>query len=289
MRLAAVGGTAVARAKRRLKMRRRKLVAGCFLDPMRELKKQVRIVGALILRELVTRYGREGLGFLWLVLEPLVFCFGVMGMWTLIKPEYEHGIRLGPFIMTGYMSILVFRHVVGISTGALQANIGLMQHRIVRPLHIYAARTVMEFIGCALAFLVVYVVLLAIEWVEPPQDYLKLYSGYLLMGWVSVGFALTISSLAIRYEVIERVLPVSMYLIIPLSGAFFMMDWIPPGYREILLLNPLPHTIEMVRDGVFGEFVKTHYNPVYPLAFGGVMTFVGLLMLAQARRYVEVE
>lgn len=48
---------------------------------MREIKNQARIIGALMMRELITRYGREGLGFLWLVLEPLVFCFGVMGMW----------------------------------------------------------------------------------------------------------------------------------------------------------------------------------------------------------------
>lgn len=256
---------------------------------MREFKKQVQILSALMLRELVTRYGREGLGALWLVLEPLVFCFGVMGLWSLIKPEYEHGVRLAPFIMTGYMSILLFRHMTSQSAGALQANLGLLHHHIVRPLHIYLARALLELAGCAMAFIVVYVVLLAVNSVEPPHDYVKIYSGFLLMGWLSMGFAISMASLAIRFEVIERIMPVSMYLLIPFSGAFFMVDWIPPEYRELYLLNPIPHTIEMIRDGAFGEFVTTHYDPSYPFYFGACLNVLGLLLLTQNMRHLEVE
>ena len=68
------------------------------------------INGALMMREMVTRYGREGLGFLWVVGEPLMFCLGVIVMWTFLKPAYEHGVRVGPFVMTGYMCLLLLRH-----------------------------------------------------------------------------------------------------------------------------------------------------------------------------------
>lgn len=256
---------------------------------MRELKKHIRILNALMMRELVTRYGREGLGFLWLVIEPLVFCFGVMGLWSLMKPEYEHGVRLAPFVMTGYMSILLFRHMVQVSAGAMQANIGLLHHRRVRPLHIFLARLCLEILGGAMAFSIVYMVLLALGSVDPPHDHMKLYGGYMLMAWLSSGFALTVSSLAIRFEVIERILPVSMYLLIPLSGAFVMVDWVPVAYQKLYLLNPLPHTIEMVRDGVFGEFVPTHYDPLYPLLWGALLNISGMLLLTQTKRYLEVD
>lgn len=256
---------------------------------MREIRKHFRILGALMMREIVTRYGREGLGFLWLIGEPLVFCFGVIGLWSLIKPEYEHGIRLAPFIMTGYMTTLLFRHIVQVSSGAMIANIGLMHHRSVRPLHIYLARVLLEMVGGAMAFAVVYVILLVLGMVSPPHDFLLLYGGYLLMGWVSIGFAVSLASLAIRFEVIERVLPVSMYLLIPLSGAFVMVDWLPDRYQAIYLLNPLPHTVEMVRASVFGEFVPTHYNPLYPLAWGAGLNLLALLLLSQTQRYLDVD
>jgi capsular polysaccharide transport system permease protein len=40
------------------------------------------VIGAVMMRELHTRYGRENLGFVWLIVEPLFFCLGVMVVWT---------------------------------------------------------------------------------------------------------------------------------------------------------------------------------------------------------------
>jgi capsular polysaccharide transport system permease protein len=34
---------------------------------------QWRVVGALLIREIYSRFGRESLGFAWMVAEPLVF------------------------------------------------------------------------------------------------------------------------------------------------------------------------------------------------------------------------
>lgn len=248
-----------------------------------------RIVEALVLREIITRYGREGIGFLWLVGEPLLFCFGVMFLWSLMKPEYEHGVRLAPFIMTGYMCILLFRHMFSACAGALQANVGLLHHRIVRPLHIYISRAVLEVIGGATAFIVVYAILFCLGWVELPTNYLVVYAGYLTLGLISIGFAMVFAALTVRFEILERILPLIIYIIIPLSGAFVMVDWIPQEYRSFYLLNPLPHTVEMVRSGVFGEFVPTHYNAAYALAWGGGLLLAGLLLLSETQKYLEIE
>lgn len=131
--------------------------------------------------------------------------------------------------------------------------------------------------------------LLILGVVELPSDYLTLYAGYLLMAWVGMGFGITLASLALRFEVLERIVPVTMYLMIPLSGAFIMVDWVPSAYRDLYLLVPLPHTIEMMRSSVFGEFVPTHYNPYYPLYFGAVMNTIGLLALSDAQKFIEVD
>lgn len=252
-------------------------------------KKHSVILGALIRREIVTRYGREGLGFLWLVLEPLIFCFGVMALWSIIKPEYEHGIRVAPFVMTGYMCLLLFRHMTGALSVALQANTGLLHHRQLKPLHIYAARIVLEVIGGTMAFIITYIVLLALGSVSLPHDILLIYQGFYTLAWLSSGFALTFAALAIRFEVAERITPVMMYVMIPLSGAFIMVDWLPDRYQWIYLLNPLPHTVEMVRAGVFGEFVPTHFHPFYPLAWAAGLSLLGLSLLAQNRHHLDFE
>ena len=242
-----------------------------------------------MMREVITRYGREGLGFLWLVGEPLFFCLGVIVLWTVIKPAYEYGIRVGPFVMTGYMCLLLLRHQISYSLNAMTANVGLLYHRQITPIHIYVSRGLLELGGATLAFSIVYILLFVLGQVGAPKDLLLLYIGWFSLALLGFGMGLTISAIAIRYETFERLTQLITYLLIPLSGAFFMASVVPYHFRDEYLLIPLPHTVEMVRAGVFGEFVETHFNPVYPLAWAGGLILLGLLLLRVVRGYIDVE
>lgn len=253
------------------------------------IARNARIVTALMLRELITRYGRKGLGFAWVIGEPLLFCLGVLVLWTVARPAYEQGIRMGPFIMTGYMCLLLLRHQITLSLSALQANIGLLHHRDIAILHLYIARNILEFLGATAAFVVVYAVLMALGQVQGPASLLLLYGGWFLLAFMAMGLAMIFAALAIRFEVMERIVPLFTYILIPMSGAFFMVAWVPAAYRDAFLLIPLAHPIEMVRAGVFGEFVETHFDPLYALGWAAVFNIVGLLLLGGAREQVDAE
>lgn len=256
---------------------------------LQAIGKQQRIISALILREMSTRFGREGLGFAWVVLEPLAFCVGVLILWTATKPAYEHGLRIAPFMMTGYMSLILMRHQITTSSSAIQANIGLLHHRQIKPLHLFLARNLLEFLGTTAAFFIVYIALMALGQVSLPHDYFLMFSGWLLLGWVGMGFALVVTGIALRFDFLERIIGLLTYVLVPLSGAFFMVDWLPAHIRDVYLLLPFPHPIEMLRAGVFGEFVQTHYDPVYAFAWGTVFNISGLLLIASGRDKVDVE
>lgn len=248
-----------------------------------------RMVTALMMREISTRFGRDGLGFAWLILEPLAFCVGVLVLWSLTKPAYEHGIKLQAFVMTGYMCLILIRHQISYSVAAINSNIGLLHHRQIKPIHIFLSRNLLEIGGATTAFIVVYVALLSLRVVDLPRDYFLVYCGWLLLAWLGFGFAMFMAGLAMMFDVIERIIPVLTYILIPLSGAFFMVAWMPPKVREVYLLLPFPHPIEMLRAGVFGEFVETHYDVVYPLAWGAVFLITGLLLMAASRDKIDVE
>lgn len=238
---------------------------------------------------MITRFGREGLGFAWVVGEPLSFCIGVIVLWSLTKPSHEHGIPVAAFTMTGYMCIILLRHHIQYSVNALQANVGLLHHRQVTALHIFIARNFLELLGATAAFLIVYAGLLALGQIALPENYLLTYTGWLLLSWLGTGMGLTMAGLAMRFEILERVIQLITYILIPLSGAFVMMAWLPAKVRELLLLLPFPHAVEMLRGGVFGEFVKTYHNGYYALAWGAVLNVLGLLIIASARDRIDVE
>lgn len=254
-----------------------------------ETLRHLRIIAALMMRETVTRYGRQGLGLLWLIGEPLIFCFGVIVMWSLIKPPYEHGIGVAAFVMTGYSCLLLLRHLVAANLNALQANLGLLYHRKIKVLHIYVSRCALEILSTTLSFITVYLALGLFGLITAPNDLILLYAGWLLLSWVGVGLALCFAGLALRSELFERIAPLLSYGLIPLSGVFVMMAWLPPNYRNVLLTVPIVHAVEMVRGGVFGDAVKPYYNISYAIAWAAGLTLLGLLLIAPAKKHVDFE
>jgi capsular polysaccharide transport system permease protein len=256
---------------------------------LQSLQQHPRIIGALMMREVITRYGREGLGFMWLVGEPMIFAVGVLIMWSIIKPPYEHGVRLGPFVVSGYLCLLMFRHMISQSLNALPANMGILYHERVRPLHILLARAALEFCGATLAFFLCYLLVVALGQAQEPQDLVLLYSGWLIVTFHAFGLALVFTGLAIRYDLFEKLTAFLGYALIPLSGAFAMAAWLPPDVREVYLLIPFPHGVEMVRAGVFGEFVETHFDLRYALAWAVGLVAGGLLLVATGLDRLDAE
>ena len=43
---------------------------------------QRRVISALLMREVITRFGRENVGVLWLIGEPMMFTLGVATLWA---------------------------------------------------------------------------------------------------------------------------------------------------------------------------------------------------------------
>lgn len=250
-----------------------------------------RVVGALLMREMATRFGREGLGFAWLVAEPLVFCLGVIFLWALTKPTFnsEHGIQLAPFVMSGYMCLILIRHLINLLTPAIQANMGLLYHRLVTPMHILIARMVLEIGGATIAFVVLYLALLAIGQVGPPHNILLLYAGWGTVAFSGAGFALIMTGLVMRFEAMDRVVGLISYLMIPVSGAFFMVSWLPHSFQRIVMLVPFVHGTEAIRAAIFGEFVETHYSFIYAIAAGAILHVLGLLLIFSSLDRIDVE
>ena len=256
-----------------------------------ELRQHSRVIGALLMREMTTRFGREGIGFLWLVGEPLLFCGGVILLWSLVKPTFfrDHGLHLAPFVMTGYMCLILMRHLIGLLTPAVQSNVGLLYHRFVTPAHILLTRILLEIAGGTLSFAILYVVLALFQQVQPPENYLLLYAGWGLVAFCASGLGLIMTGLVMRYEMFERVVGLISYLLMPVSGAFFMVSWLPPSGQKVMMYIPFVHGTESIRAAIFGEFVETHYDFGYALLVGAVMNVIGLLMIYASLDRIEVE
>jgi capsular polysaccharide transport system permease protein len=252
------------------------------------LDKHRRILWALLIRELTTRYGRENLGFLWIIAEPLIFASSVSVLWSHIRTPFENGIPIVPFIVTGYLPMILVRQTVNYSVSAAKVNSSLLYHRQITPLHLFLARIIIEFIGVSAAFVIIVAILNFLGLMGIPEDFGMLLGGWLILAWLVLGMALIMGALGEIFDFIEKIVQIVTYIYIPLSGAFIMAATVAPTFRKTLLFLPFIHCHEMIRAAYFGEFIPTYYNPTYAMIWAAGFTLLGLLLMQLVRSHIEV-
>lgn len=248
-----------------------------------------RIISALMFREAITLYGRENIGALWVIGEPLSFALGVFVMWSFIRPPYEHGLRLLPFLMTGYLPLTMMRHTISHGLLAIRVNTNLLYHRKITLLHLFVGRALLEIVGATLAFIVAFVILYLLGLVEPPPNLDYVYLGWSILALMTFGMALVFCVICQIFEFLEKFVVLLTYVLVPFSGAFFMIDWLPYQYQGAAMKIPFLNCMEMIRRGFFGEFYPTHFDVFYALAWAVCFTFLGLLLLRFVRDTLELE
>lgn len=250
---------------------------------------QLRVIGALLMREILTRYGRHNIGFLWLFAEPMMFTLGVTTLWTLAKANHGSSLPIVAFAVTGYSSVLLWRNMPGRCVCAIAPNAALMYHRNVKVIDIYASRLLLEVTGATISFIVLSILFISIGWMPLPVDILKVVTGWLMLAWFGAALALVVGTLSERSEIVEKLWHPMSYILFPLSGAAFMVDWLPSRAQEVILLLPMVHGVEILRSGYFGSAVRAHYDISYMAMVCLCLTFVGLVQERKVSRMVIAE
>jgi ABC-type polysaccharide/polyol phosphate export permease len=243
---------------------------------MHSLQIQFRVIGALLMREVVTRYGRHNIGFLWLFIEPMLFTIGVTALWTLAGANHGSNLPIAAFALTGYSSVLLWRNMPSRCSGAIKPNLALMYHRHVKVIDIFASRILLEIAGTTASFITLGIIFTAIGWIKPPEDILIVVFGWCMLAWFGAALALWVGALSERTEIIEKLWHPTSYLLFPLSGAAFMVDWLPATAQKFVLFLPMVHGVEILREGYFGSAVHAHYDMTYMGIVNLCLTLLGL-------------
>lgn len=258
------------------------------LDLARSLVIQIRVIGALVMREIITRYGRHNIGFMWVFVEPMMFTAGVIAVWSLV---HTHTTRLPliPFTVTGYSTVLLWRNTINRCGNAIEPNRALLHHRNVRVIDLFIARLLLEVTGATVSFMTLTTLLSMAGLISPPEDILKCLVAWLVLAWFAMSMGLMVGSLSSAFEPVERIWHVASYLFLPLSGAFYMVDWLPTQVQPLALLLPTVHCTELLRDGFFGASVHPHYDLLYVSVVNAVLMLIALLCVRRVSLSVEGE
>lgn len=247
---------------------------------------QFRVIGAVIMRELHTRYGRDNIGYLWLFAEPMMLGSVIATLHS--GAGHENGINAVAFTVTGYCNFIMFRGIVNRSEGALHANLPLLYHRMVTVLDITIGRALLEAAGTLTAFTILFTFCIAAGFANLPARPLYMFAGQAYIFWFSFALSMIITGGTHDRSFGERMVHPFTYFMIPLSGAFFQLSWIPSNYRYYLLFNPFPQIFEILRYGVFEDATLEYVDFSYVNACCVLLTLFGLLCMRSVRKRLHL-
>ena len=250
---------------------------------------QTRVIGALILRELHTRYGRDNVGYLWMVGEPMLLAT-VIGLMHLSAGHTSYGpdVRPLPFGVMAYTIFILFRGIVNRSEGGIEANAPLLYHRQVTVFDVVMARGLLEIAGVFLTYVLLMSVIVAIGMAEPPDKPLVLLGAWALMFWYAMAHSFLVTAITYHNHTIGRLVHPYSYFMVGLSGAFTPIGWLPHPFREWLTYIPMTNIFELARYGQFQSFNLDYFYPKYIIGSCLVLTWVGLLQMRLVRARIHL-
>ncbi len=256
---------------------------------LRAFSIQANVVGALLMRELHTRYGRENVGYLWLMLEPMTLAVAVGSIHAAHPAAIVSDIRPVPLATLGYCMFIMFRSIFTRSEGAIEANMPLLYHRQVTIFDILLSRALLDGIGTATTTAVLIFFGVATGLCDWPYRPLDLMGSILFMMWFSFAASMICCAWTHERRLVARLVHPGTYILMPLSGAFFMISWIPEPYRTWLNWFPMTHIFELGRHGMFRSASDLYYDIPFLTGCCMLMTVLGLLSVKIVRRHIHLQ
>lgn len=248
------------------------------------------VLRALFLRELQTRYGRYNIGFMWVVIEPLILASIVTSIHWFKRGSFIEAGGFDPyaFTVTGYTLLIIFRSNFGRSSGALQDAMTLLYHRQITAVDVMVARFTTDTLGALGAYTLLMGVGILVGLAEFPHRPLYLFLAVFEISVWSFGLSMAVAAYTHKYHFLHNFVPPISYFSFPLSGAFFTMTFLPMWARDIMVWNPMAVMFETARYGQFEMASPDYIYTGYVIACCLLTVYWGFYSLNRVRRELHV-
>ncbi|SCZ71886.1 capsular polysaccharide transport system permease protein [Epibacterium ulvae] len=245
-----------------------------------------RVVVALILREMSTRYGRTPGGYLWSIVEPLAAILFLSVGFSLVIRTPSLGNSFLLFYATGFLPFNLYRELSGNVSRALTYSRPLLRYPAVTWIDAILARFLLNSLTGSLTALLLLSGILLISDSRAVLDIPSVVSAMGLAMLVGLGVG-TLNAVLLGlfpiWDVIWSVLNRPLFLA---SGVLFLFEDMPPVAREILWYNPLMHVAGLMRTGFYPTYGAHYVNVSYVLLLSLGLLALGLLLMGRYHREI---
>jgi capsular polysaccharide transport system permease protein len=240
---------------------------------------RLRVLFALMVRDMHATFGRSVGGYLWAIAEPLG---GIM----LLAVAFSLALRLPPigtsflfFYATGVVPFSLYSKVANSSANAVRGNRGLLNYSVVTPLDAALAGALLEVLTMSVVALVLFTGIILVDDVSVNFEPIRLVRAFAMAAVLGLGVG-TLNCVLFGFFPTWRniwgVLTKPLYL---LSGIFFTFNSAPPEFQAVLWYNPLVQVVGEMRAGFYGSYRADYVSEIYVFGIGLTLFVIGAYLL----------
>ena len=245
-----------------------------------------RAVGALILREMATTYGRSPGGYLWAVMEPLAGIALLTILFSLALSAPPLGTSFALFYASGYMLFVAYQNIANKMTVALRFSKPLLNYPAIRFTDPFLARFVLNGLTECTVVMVILGALLAMTGTGFDLDWADVIGALALALALGGGIGVMNSALIGLFPLYERVWVILTRPLFVVSSIFYLFEIVPHPYDRLLWFNPLVHVIAIMRRGIYPSYAPDFVSVPYVAGIAAGALIIGLVLLHRWYRHI---
>ncbi len=234
-----------------------------------------RVLGALVIREMGTSFGRSAGGYFWAIAQPL-------GGILLLAIAFSLALRSPPlgtsflfFYSTGIVPLQLFLSMQRAVSSAIASNRGLLAYPVVSALDAVMAKFLLTLVTSFITAVLLIGGIVAISGAYVVLDWAMIVLAFLMVSLLGLGVGTINCVLFGFFPTWKNLWSVLTRPLFILSGVFYLYESTPAAFQHVIWYNPVLQCIGLMRAGFFGTYHADYVSIPYVLGISLTCLVIG--------------
>jgi capsular polysaccharide transport system permease protein len=243
----------------------------------------IRVILALILREIGSRESRSSLGFLWAIIDPIATVVILSLTFSLMTRTPRLGTNFPLFYVTGVVPFHIYSQISNRISGSIRFSRQLLGFPSVTVLDAMFARFILNFMIDILVFIVLAYGIITYYGLRVNIDYFPAITSIVMAGSLAMGVGTFNSVLFMMFPSYENLWSMFSRPMMIASGVLLLINDLPNYLFRYFWWNPAAHVVAEMRHAFYPSYDASFVSPGYVFLFSAIAFALGLISL---KRYV---
>ncbi|WP_337271396.1 ABC transporter permease [Oryzifoliimicrobium ureilyticus] len=243
---------------------------------MIDIKQRFTVIGAVMIRDIRTRFGRSHFSYLLAIIWPLAHITFIIIGFLAANRIMPLGSDPALFVVSGAVPYILCLYPARMMGMTIETNRPLFLFPVVKVLDVILARATVEFLTAFVVLIILYCGLLACGVQALPSDSLRWAEAVVMTIYLSISLGLlncVIVSIIRMWHITFVLLMVVLYLT---SGVFILPETYPQNIQNLMWFNPLLHCVSWFRSSYYDGYGDATISFSYLFWVSTTVMFLGL-------------